>query len=108
MEMYVSMWTQIAERYKDYDEHLIFEGANEELGDRLNDTDVAEDSGTLSNGDCYGMTNKINQTFVDTIRATGGNNAERYLLIPGFSTDIEKTSSNLYKMTDRHGREQTL
>ncbi|MCR5425791.1 MAG: glycoside hydrolase family 5 protein, partial [Lachnospiraceae bacterium] len=36
MEQYISMWTQIAEYFRDYDEHLIFEGANEEIGDRLN------------------------------------------------------------------------
>ena len=38
-EMYKSMWTQIANRYKKYSDRLIFEGANEELGDRLNDTE---------------------------------------------------------------------
>lgn len=34
---YERYWTQIAERFKGYSDHLIFEGANEELGDRLND-----------------------------------------------------------------------
>lgn len=34
---YESYWTQISERFKDYSDHLIFEGANEELGTRLND-----------------------------------------------------------------------
>ncbi|MBQ7919505.1 MAG: glycoside hydrolase family 5 protein, partial [Lachnospiraceae bacterium] len=48
MELYTSMWTQIAEEYKDYDYHLIFESGNEELGYRLNDTDIAKDSGALS------------------------------------------------------------
>ena len=48
-EMYKSMWTQIANRYKKkYSDRLIFEGANEELGDRLNDTDVCKNSGSLS------------------------------------------------------------
>ena len=37
MELYVSMWTQIAERYREYSDYLIFESANEELGDRLNE-----------------------------------------------------------------------
>lgn len=63
---------QIANRYKKYSDRLIFEGANEELGDRLNDTDVCKNSGSLSKAECYEMANKINQTFVDTVRATGG------------------------------------
>ena len=77
-EMYKSMWTQIANRYKKYSDRLIFEGANEELGDRLNDTDVCKNSGSLSKAECYEMANKINQTFVDTVRATGGNNEQRF------------------------------
>lgn len=97
-EMYTSMWTQIADRFKNYSDYVIFEGANEELGDRLNDKDVATDSGTLSQDDCYKMVNKINQTFVDTIRATGGNNKLRFLLIPGYNTDIVKTVDNRFVM----------
>jgi endoglucanase len=98
MEMYKSMWTQIAERYKEYSDYLIFESANEELGYRLNDTDVAEDSGTLSDAECYILTNEINQAFVDTVRGTGGNNAFRFLLIAGFGTDIENTCDSQFIM----------
>ena len=98
MEMYKSMWTQIGERYKDYPDNLIFESANEELGDRLNDTDVAKDSGTLSTAECYAATNLINQTFVDLIRSQGSNNADRFLLIAGYNTDIEHTTSPQFKM----------
>lgn len=98
MEMYVSMWTQIAERYKDYSDYLIFESANEELGDRLNDIDVCKDSGSLSEAECYETTNKINQTFVDTIRGTGGNNAQRFLLIAGYNTDVQRTCDSRFVM----------
>lgn len=98
MEMYISMWTQISEYFKDYSDHLIFESANEELGNRLNDTDIAADSGTLSQDECYEMTNKINQTFVDTVRATGGNNASRFLLIAGYGTDIKSTCDDRFVM----------
>lgn len=98
MEMYVSMWEQIAERYKDYSDYLVFESANEELGDRLNDIDVCEDSGSLSQNECYEITNLINQTFVDTIRASGGNNEQRFLLIAGYNTDIAHTCDNRFVM----------
>lgn len=96
--MYTSMWTQLAERYHDYDESLIFESGNEELGNRLNDTDIYKDSGSLSEDECYEMTNRINQTFVDTVRATGGNNADRFLLIAGYNTNIAKTCDDRFKM----------
>ncbi|MGN0431829.1 MAG: cellulase family glycosylhydrolase [Lachnospiraceae bacterium] len=98
MELYVSMWTQIATRYEKYSDKLIFESGNEELGFRLNDTDVAADSGTLSDADCYVVTNQINQAFVDTIRSTGGNNADRFLLIAGFGTHITNTCKDEFRM----------
>lgn len=98
MELYTSMWTQIATQYEKYDNRLIFESANEELGFRLNDTDIAADSGSLSDAECYEMVNKINQAFVDTIRSTGGNNAERFLLIAGFGTDIVNTCKDAFQM----------
>lgn len=98
MELYKSMWTQIGERFRDYSDYVIFESGNEELGFRLNDTDIASDSGTLSDADCFTVTNQINQAFVDTIRATGGNNANRFLLIAGFGTDIKNTCDARYKM----------
>lgn len=98
MEMYISMWTQIGERYNDYSTRLIFESANEELGNRLNDRDIAADSGKLSEDECYEMANKINQTFVDTIRSIGGNNAQRFLLIAGYNTDIVKTCDDRFAM----------
>jgi endoglucanase len=100
MEMYTSMWKQIAERFRDYSDYVIFESANEELGYRLNDTDIAADSGTLSDEECYEVTNEINQAFVDTIRASGGNNEQRFLLIAGFGTDIVNTVNNSFVMPE--------
>ncbi|MBQ8326886.1 MAG: glycoside hydrolase family 5 protein [Lachnospiraceae bacterium] len=98
MELYTSMWKQIAERYAEYSDYLIFESANEELGNRLNDTDIAKDSGTLDKDQCYETLHKINQAFVDTVRGTGGNNAYRFLLIAGSDTNINDTCDNRYIM----------
>ncbi len=108
MELYKSMWTQIAERFRDYSDYVIFESGNEELGFRLNDTDIAEDSGTLSDDECYTVTNEINQAFVDTVRASGGNNEGRFLLIAGFGTDIKNTCDNKYKMPADTAKDKLL
>ncbi|MGN0593025.1 MAG: glycoside hydrolase family 5 protein [Ruminococcus sp.] len=80
-EKYEAVWKQIAERFKDYDEHLIFESMNEEFDGTYNDP----------NPDYYANLNKYNQIFVDTVRASGGNNTHRYLLVPGWNTNIQYT-----------------
>lgn len=97
MEMYTSMWTQIANHFKDYSDYLIFESANEELGNRFND-ELNGKTGTLTQDECYELTNKVNQTFVDIVRGTGGNNAYRFLLIAGYGTDITSTIDSRFVM----------
>lgn len=108
MELYTSMWTQIAERFKDYSDYVIFEAGNEELGNRFNDKDVAADSGTLSEDECYKLNTKVNQAFVDTVRKTGGNNAQRFLLIAGYNTDIEKTCDDRFTMPTDTAKDKLL
>lgn len=95
---YESFWTQIANRYKEYSDRLVFESANEELGERLNDNWVEKTgkSGVLTTEEQYKMTNQINQKFVEIVRSTGGNNTYRHLLIAGFDTDIDKTLSLIH------------
>lgn len=108
MDMYVSMWTQIGERFKDYSDYVIFESANEELGDRLNDIDICKDSGGLTEEECYEITNKINQKFVDTIRASGGNNEQRFLLIAGYNTDIDRTMDDRFVMPNDSAKDKLM
>ncbi len=81
---YKACWQQIATKFKDYDEHLIFESMNEEF------------DGTYGtpNTTYYSNINKLNQIFVDTVRQTGGNNDKRWLLVPGWNTNIEYTAGN--------------
>ena len=71
-----TLWTQIANAFKDYDEHLLFAGMNEP---------PAEDQAATNNLIQY------NQAFVDAVRATGGNNARRVLVVQGPSTNIYHT-----------------
>ncbi len=100
MEMYKAMWTQIGERFKDYSYRLIFESANEELGDRLNDSDITGSKGVLNVNECYEKAHEINSEFVKLIRSQGGKNADRFLLIAGYNTDIQRTCDDRYKMPD--------
>ena len=100
LEMYKSMWSQIGEHFKDYSYKLIFESANEELGDRLNDKDVTGKEGVLNKNECYETANMINSEFVKLIRSQGGNNADRFLLIAGYNTDIAHTCDDRFKMPE--------
>ena len=85
-EKYKACWQQIADKFKDYDEHLIFESMNEEFdGDNYEGT---------PNRTYYSNINAYNQIFVDTVRQTGSNNAKRWLLIPGWNTNIDLTVGN--------------
>ena len=98
MDVFTSMWTQVGTYFKDYPHQLIFEVANEELGTRLNETSIAADSGYLSERETYQVTNRINQKFVDLIRGLGGNNSDRFLLVAGYNTDIERTMDDRFVM----------
>jgi aryl-phospho-beta-D-glucosidase BglC (GH1 family) len=69
-------WTQIANYFKKYGEHLLFAGANEPNAKETKQVEIL-----LS----------YYQTFVNAVRATGGNNASRTLIVQGPETDIEKT-----------------
>ena len=77
---YEACWTQIANKFANYDEHLIFESMNEEF------------DGTYGtpNRDYYHNINEYNQIFIDAVRNTGGNNAKRWLLTCGWNTDIDQ------------------
>jgi len=75
-----AVWRQIAERFKGHGERLIFESMNE----------VHVDWGDPEPRH-HAVINRLNQAFVDTVRATGGNNARRYLLMPGYMNHIPHT-----------------
>lgn len=107
MDMYTSMWTQIGTYFKNYSHKLIFESGNEELGSRLNDA-INGVSGTLTEDECYETTNKINQTFVDTIRSTRFHNKSRFLLLAGYNTNIDATVDSRYKLPTDSARDRLM
>ena len=96
LENFKKIWTQIADAFKDYDEHLMFESLNEEAcwGDVFNQWS-GSDKGKK---EVFDYTNQLNQAFVDVIRSSGGNNPERHLLLAGYCTDADLTCDSLFKM----------
>lgn len=85
-DKYGKVWTQIADRFKDYDQHLIFESMNEEFNNDYGKPDEK----------AYDNINAYNQIFVDSVRATGSNNEKRWLLLPGWNTNINYTAGDDY------------
>lgn len=88
-----NLWTQIANGLKDYSDYVIFEGFNENVG-----TIREEDAANYTTEDIYDYVNALNQTFVDAVRATGGNNSTRMLIASGYWTNIDNTTSLLFQM----------
>jgi endoglucanase len=78
-------WTQIANHFKDYDRHLLFAGTNE--------VHFPGDFGAPTPQYCSVQTG-FNQVFVSAVRATGGNNASRMLVVQGFNTNVDHTIDN--------------
>jgi len=73
-----TVWTQIAERFADYGDRLIFEGLNEP---RTVGSATEWTGGTASE---RAIVNQLNQVFVDTVRAGTGHNPERFLMVPPY------------------------
>jgi endoglucanase len=100
MAKYTRIWEQISDRFKDYGDRLIFASLNEEGGwddvwyiwsnETSNDMEAKARS--------YGILKAINQQFVNVVRASGGNNADRHLQIQGYNTDIDRTVDDMFSM----------
>ncbi len=84
-ERFTTLWTSIANEFKDYGDHLLFEGYNE-MTDKYQSWCYAS-MGAKNNynatdaADAYKAVNDYAQNFVDAVRATGGNNAQRNLIV---------------------------
>jgi hypothetical protein len=76
-------WTQIADRFEPFNGHLLFASANEP---------------NVENAEQMSVLMSYHQTFIDAVRATGGNNSTRVLIVQGPSTDIEKSDQLMETM----------
>lgn len=88
-EQLAAIWTQIANKFKDKGNFLVFESMNE-----IHDGGWGWGENLTDGGKQYAVLNEWNQVFVDAIRATGGNNTNRYLGVPGYITNIDLTVEN--------------
>ncbi|MBR2064331.1 MAG: cellulase family glycosylhydrolase [Bacteroidales bacterium] len=84
LEQVSAMWGQIADRFKDKGKFLIFEAFNE-----IHDGGWGWGDNRKDGGKQYNCLNEWNQAFVDAVRASGGENADRILGIPAYCTNVD-------------------
>lgn len=87
-----ALWTIIAEEFKDFDNHLMLAGMNEPFQQYNLFHDKHEKLTPILE--------RYNQAFVDAVRATGGNNANRILVVQGPSVNISSTLKYFHTPTD--------
>ena len=93
------VWEQLAERFRDYDERLIFESMNEpRLAGHANEWNF--DASVPECVDSLNCIMRLNQTFVDAVRASGGNNSTRYLMVPSYAAAPYNATSELFSLPE--------
>ena len=95
---FAAVWKQIARRFAGKSDKLILEGVNEIGFDNLWNRYAGGQAEEKAKA--YRLLNKLNQTFVNTVRSTGGNNAVRCLLFGGYWTDISQSCDPLFKIPE--------
>lgn len=88
-----ALWKQIAERFNEYGERLIFEGVNEP---RLRGDGVE----WTGNDSAREIVNKYAETFVKTVRATGGNNADRILMVSPYAASSAEDNQRALRLPE--------
>lgn len=89
-ECVANMIVQIAQYFKEYDEHLILEGFNEMVDDQNRWGNVPSESLTVFNS--------WNQIFVDLVRSTGGNNATRFLIVNTYAASCDERNIDYFEL----------
>jgi endoglucanase len=89
MARFSAIWSQIATRFAGHGFGLLFESMNE-IHDGYDAPDLAY----------YDLIGELNQTFVDLVRQSGGNNAARVLVVPGYNTNIDYTVAGFVAPVD--------
>ena len=89
------IWPQIADRFNKFDHHVIFETMNEP---RVKISDTQDD--WTGKAEYYSVINRLNATALAAIRATGGNNAKRLVMIPGYAAAASATQVDAITVPD--------
>lgn len=89
-QRYAGLWRQIADRFKDYGDKLLFEGFNEILDSSFNWNGSGEEE--------YAVVNRLNQLFVDTVRASGGNNPERNIIVSSYGASTAQPQTDGFRI----------
>ena len=88
------LWTQIANEFKKYNEHLIFETLNEPRAEG------SAKEWTGGTGAEREVVNNLNSAIVSAIRATGGNNEYRYIMVPAYAATSNMGALRAMKLPD--------
>ncbi len=92
-----AIWKQICENFNnDYDEHLIFETMNEPRNTSHEHCWSPQIKNCAECKTDVRLINEYNQLILDTIRKSGGNNANRFVMIPGNGTSIETALADYF------------
>ena len=90
-DKFSDVWSDIAATFADYDQKLIFEGFNELNNGNYNSTPNQTHTDNV---------NSLNETFVETVRNSGGKNADRLLIVSGYNANIDNTIEGFVKPND--------
>ena len=94
---YEGLWKQIAETFKDYDQHLLFEAYNEMLDEKNTWNEPVDKT------DGYKAINDYAKSFVTVVRATGGNNAQRNLVVNTYSASNSSAAMKALELPETTG-----
>ena len=94
-----AIWRQMAEAFGEFDDHVLLESMNEP---RLVNTAVewTFNPASMECRDAAECINRLNQLFVDTVRTAGGNNATRYLVVPGYAGSPAGVTNDYFRMPE--------
>lgn len=88
---FAGVWSSIANTFADYDQKLIFEGFNELNNGNYNSAPNQTQTDNV---------NSLNETFVETVRNSGGKNTDRLLIVSGYNANIDNTIEGFVKPND--------
>lgn len=106
-----AIWTQIAAAFNNgYDEHLMFETMNEPRNTAHNHcwTPNQASGGCVECKYDFELCNKYNQICLDAIRKSGGNNANRFVLIPSLCSDSGAVLNNLFVLPKDSAKDKLI